>query len=51
LSGLIPICAWCGNKIQDEDGEWVKVEAYIEARSEAMFTHGICPECLKKLRP
>jgi DNA-binding response OmpR family regulator len=47
LSGLIPICAWCGRKIQDDDGEWVRVENYIEARSEAKFSHGICPECYK----
>ncbi|MBN2006588.1 MAG: response regulator [Anaerolineae bacterium] len=50
LSGLIPICAWCGNKIQDEQGNWTKVDTYIEAHSEAIFTHGICPECLKKLK-
>jgi CheY-like chemotaxis protein len=50
LSGLVPICAWCGSKIQDDAGRWVKVEAYIEAHSEAEFTHGICPECLAKLK-
>lgn len=49
LSGLVPICAWCGRKIQDEIGKWVKVEHYIEDRSEAEFTHGICPACLDKL--
>lgn len=50
LGGLIPICAWCGNKIQDEQGTWVKVDKYIESHSEATFTHGICPDCLKKLK-
>ncbi len=50
LSGLIPICAWCGNKIQNEEGQWVKVDTYIESHSEATFTHGICPDCLKKLK-
>lgn len=50
LSGLIPICAWCGRKIEDDKGQWVKVETYIEAHSEAEFTHGICPECLVNLR-
>ena len=48
LSGLVPICAWCGRKIQDEAGQWVKVEAYIEDNSDAEFTHGICPGCLKE---
>ncbi|HNT75411.1 MAG TPA: response regulator [Anaerolineae bacterium] len=50
LSGLIPICAWCGNKIQNEEGQWVKVDTYIESHSEATFTHGICPDCLRKLK-
>ena len=51
LSGLIPICAWCGRKIQDEHGGWATVEKYIETHSEATFTHGICPECLTKFKP
>jgi DNA-binding response OmpR family regulator len=48
LSGIVPICAWCGRKIQDAQGNWIKVEDYVEAHSEATFTHGICPDCLKK---
>lgn len=50
LGGLIPICAWCGNKIQNEEGHWMKIETYIETHSKATFTHGICPECLKQLK-
>jgi len=46
LSGVLPICAWCGRKIQDETGKWVKLETYIEDHSDAEFTHGICPGCL-----
>ncbi len=49
LSGLVPICAWCGKKMQNEGGEWVDVEVYIKEHSEAEFTHGICPDCLRKL--
>lgn len=45
LSGLVPICAWCSKKIQDERGEWVRLEVYLQAHSEATFTHGICPDC------
>ena len=48
LSGLVPICAWCGSKIQDANGEWVKVETYIQGHSDAEFTHGICPDCKQK---
>ncbi|MGC9520382.1 MAG: ANTAR domain-containing response regulator [Anaerolineae bacterium] len=50
LRGLLPICAWCGRKIETEDGTWVSLESYIEAHSEAEFTHGICPDCLRKMR-
>jgi PleD family two-component response regulator len=49
LSGLIPICAWCGRKIEDESGQWQPVELYIEAHSEASFTHGMCPDCFEKV--
>ncbi len=50
LSGLVPICAWCGKKIQDDDGQWTSIETYIEKHSDAEFTHGICPECLAKFK-
>ena len=50
LSGLLPMCAWCRN-VRDDKGYWKKVEAYIEEHSDASFTHGICPECLKKYDP
>ncbi len=50
LRGLLPICAWCGRRIETEEGTWVSLESYIEAHSEAEFTHGICPTCLQKMR-
>ncbi len=50
LRGLIPICAWCGNKIRDEKGNWKRVEEYISERSTAEFTHGMCPACVEKYR-
>ncbi|MCK4803648.1 MAG: GAF domain-containing protein [Spirochaetes bacterium] len=50
LSGLIPICANC-KKIRDDKGYWTQVEDYVRAHSEAKFSHGICPECMKKLYP
>ncbi|MCK9407553.1 MAG: response regulator [Bacteriovoracaceae bacterium] len=48
LQGLIPICANC-KKIRDDKGFWNQVEGYIMAHSDATFTHGVCPECAKKL--
>jgi PleD family two-component response regulator len=50
LSGLLPICASC-KKIRDDHGYWHQVEAYIEDHSDAEFTHGICPECARRLYP
>ena len=50
LGGLLPICMNCKN-IRDDSGAWVKMEEYIADRSDADFTHGICPECMKKLYP
>jgi CRP-like cAMP-binding protein len=50
LGGLLPICLHCKN-IRDESGSWVRIEDYIIDRSEADFTHGMCPDCMKKLYP
>jgi len=50
LSGFLPICASC-KKIRDDQGYWTQIEAYIRDHSEAEFSHGICPECMKKLYP
>ena len=50
LSGLLPICAGC-KKIRDDQGYWEQVEAYIQSHSEATFTHGLCPDCIRKLYP
>lgn len=50
LRGIIPICANC-KKIRDDKGYWNQVEAYFHDHTEAEFSHGICPECLKLLYP
>ena len=50
LHGLLPICSAC-NKIRNDDGYWERIETYIRERSDADFTHGICPDCAKKLYP
>jgi hypothetical protein len=44
LQGMLSICAWC-KRIRNED-EWLPVEEYVKERSQADFTHGICPHCL-----
>lgn len=50
LSGLLPICANC-KRIRDDQGEWSNLERYISARSNAEFSHGICPTCRDELYP
>lgn len=50
LSGLIPICGFC-RKIRDDKGYWSQLETYIEIHSDASFTHGLCPDCLKDQYP
>jgi CRP-like cAMP-binding protein len=50
LGSFLPICANC-KKIREKDGSWIPIETYISDRSETDFSHGICPECLKKLYP
>ena len=48
LRGIIPICASC-KKIRDDKGFWQQVEVYVSAHSEAMFSHGSCPECTEQI--
>ncbi|OGR94195.1 MAG: hypothetical protein A2016_05465 [Elusimicrobia bacterium GWF2_62_30] len=50
LSGLLPICASC-KKIRNDKGYWNQIESYVRDNSDAKFSHGICPDCVKKLYP
>jgi len=47
LRGILPICCEC-KKIRDDKGHWNPVEYYISSRTDAEFSHGICPDCSKK---
>lgn len=47
LQGLLPICSYC-KKIRDDRNYWRQVESYVSEHSEAVFSHGICPECYDK---
>ena len=46
LEGLLPICSYC-KKIRDDEGDWQVLEKYIQERSDATFTHGVCESCLE----
>ena len=50
LEGLLPVCSFC-KKIRNERGDWEQMEKYISEHSEAVFSHGLCPECLRKHYP
>ena len=48
LKGLLPICSSC-NKIRNAEDEWQVIEKYIAERTDARFTHSLCPDCARKL--
>jgi PAS domain S-box-containing protein len=50
LRGILPICANC-KKIRDDSGYWENIESYINKHSDASFSHGICPDCVRELYP
>ncbi len=50
LSGMLPICSFC-KKIRDDQGYWSQVETYVAEKSEARFSHGLCPDCAGQLYP
>lgn len=50
LEGILPVCASC-KKIRDGEGNWQPIELYIRDRSGLEFSHGVCPECARRLYP
>ena len=50
LQGILPICAYC-KKIRNDRGYWDQLERYLTEHTDAMFSHAICPDCLKKEFP
>ncbi len=49
-SSFVPICSSC-KMIRDDEGYWNQIEEYITEHTGAQFSHGICPECSKRLYP
>lgn len=47
LTGMLPICAYC-KRIRSDKDYWEQVEGYVTQHSDAVFSHGICPDCLAK---
>jgi PAS domain S-box-containing protein len=44
LRGFLPICSYC-KKIRNDKNYWEQIESYISNRSDALFSHSICPDC------
>jgi len=49
LQGLLPICCYC-KKIRDDGNYWHQVESYIVTHANVKFSHGVCPDCLTKMK-
>lgn len=47
--GLLPICSWC-RRFRDEAGRWVQADCGDPEASGVSVTHGVCPDCARKLR-
>lgn len=50
LEGLIPICAYC-HQVRTEAGVWERLDQYVRSRTDADFSHGMCPACAKEHFP
>jgi len=50
LEGILPVCASC-KRIRDDHGQWTEMETFLHKKTQADFTHGLCPDCARKLYP
>jgi PAS domain S-box-containing protein len=47
LQDILPICSYC-RKIRDDEDFWHTVEGYFARHTSTRFSHGICPDCMKR---
>jgi hypothetical protein len=47
LESFLHVCAWC-RKIEYND-QWLSLEAHFAQKTGGKVSHGICPECSKKV--
>ena len=48
LRGILPICSYC-QRIRDEGGGWTRLDQFVAERTQASFSHGVCPDCLRRV--
>jgi len=51
VSGLLPILRQLQKKVRDDKGYWNQIETYIREHSDTQISHGLCPDCVRKLYP
>ncbi len=47
LEGMLRVCAWCRKVGHGE--RWMRLEDFLAEGLQIDTTHGVCPECMKKL--
>jgi phosphoserine phosphatase RsbU/P len=50
LQGILPICMHC-HKIRDDQESWQRIEQYLCTHADVSFSHGVCPDCVRKHYP
>jgi hypothetical protein len=50
LRGIIPVCSGCSS-VRVDDDQWQALQSYVAARTDAEFSHGLCPACQHRLYP
>jgi hypothetical protein len=48
LEGFLRVCAWCRKVGHGE--KWLPLEKYFEEGFDIETTHGVCPECFRKMQ-
>jgi PAS domain S-box-containing protein len=50
LSGPVPVCAAC-KRYRDPQGTWWQLEGGVERHTDQEISHGLCPDCARRLYP
>ncbi|MFO8182837.1 MAG: hypothetical protein R6U39_01555 [Candidatus Aegiribacteria sp.] len=53
LEGLLPVCSGCRririDSTNTEPDRWISMEDYIQTETTVQISHGLCPDCAKRL--
>lgn len=44
------MCSHC-RKVRDDAGVWSRLESYLSVHTDTLFSHGLCPDCLREYYP